>query len=396
MQRWNNNMFRATTFALVLSGYLFAGDIRIMDSNVSGDTVTVLTSGEFRIGEHDTPADMRKQSLDESKIYAAEYIGTYVKNERHLEQVGDAALTRTKSLITTFSAGRMPSEIMSESSDGIIYRQTSKHIVSIKSFLDEIDRQKKIADIEKSIENGPSIESTSDFTAALHKINHQKALIDERKNYLQKFTAAVLDAKFLSCSVSSINELKDGSGLAKYDCLFTPPTEYLENYKLYYQTDICNAHVTKIDLPSAESKLSVKERAGEVASAGLVGLGSLFLAPIWLELKALEKTTEFFKKSDDPKYNLLSMSDLKTTYDDGIHCSPDYVDKAPETKIYIMAYGGVAVGNFDAVEGGKIIKTANFTLIQKISDVSKVKDIRDNLTFRLDSKDIEFDKKFIF
>lgn len=387
-------MLRVTTLALVLSGYLIAGDIRITDSNVAGDTVTVSTYGEFRIGERDTPADMRKQSLDEAKIYAAEFIGTYVKNERHLEQVGDAALSRTKSLITTYSAGRMPSEVLSESSDGTIYKQTAKHTVSIQNFLEEIDRQKKIADIEKSISSGPSIESKNDFAAAVDKINRQKALIDERKKYLSKFTTAALDSKFLQCTTGSIDELKDGTAVAKYDCIFSPPPEYVENYKLYYQTDICNAHTTKIELPDPDSKKTIGQRTGEIASYGLLGLGSILIAPIWIELKALDHTMKFFNEEKKSDYNSIVINDLHTEYDDKIQCAPDYVENDPETEVYIMAFGGLSVGSFQGVSGGKIIKSARFTITHKLPAISKLKDLRENLSFKLDSKEIEFAKEY--
>lgn len=387
-------MLRATVFGLVLSGYLIAGDVRVTDSHVTGDTVTVVTAGEFRIGEHDTPADMRKQSLDEAKIYAAEFIGTYVKNERHLEQVGDAALSRTKSLITTYSAGRMPSEVLSENSDGTIYKQTAKHTVSIQSFLEEIDRQKKIADIEKSISAGPSIEAKNDFAAAVDKINRQKSLLDERKKYLTKFTTAALDSKFLQCTTGSIDELKDGTAIAKYDCLFSPPLDYIENYKLYYQTDICNAHATKIDLPSPDSKKTIGQRTSEIASYGFLGLGSILIAPIWLEINALDHTVKYFNREEKSEYNAITINDVRTEYDDNIQCSPNFVEKDPETEIHVMAFGGLSAGSFQAIDGGKIIKSARFTITHKLPAVSKVKDLRENLGFKLDSKEIEFSKNY--
>jgi hypothetical protein len=122
-------------FLILISICLFSADQIV---SREGDVVTVVSSGEYIMGDSDNRKESRTMALTQAKVNASEIAGTYI--ESNFESVtkqtnGDTVDKVTKQELRSFSAAILQSEIVNDTME-ILANKTTIYKVSIKAHID--------------------------------------------------------------------------------------------------------------------------------------------------------------------------------------------------------------------------------------------------------------------
>lgn len=332
-------------FILIFSTCTFASQIEILQTQRNGDVLSVTTKTVYQMSERESIEEVRRHVLDEQKQYVLEYAGNYIRTENQLESIGDASISRSKRFIATYAASMTSSKIINEStSSSMQYLQTLEVAIDTQALQKEIQREIKLTKVMEGYDR--SIQMKGEGFATQKENTHKDAQFNrERSDTLAKFGRTLINNQFLKCTVSS---LEGGTQRTKatYACIYEPPKEILENYRLYYQTDICDV------------KMVERSRDGGTNILGSIagGLGTVLVYPFTALIHSMEAKVENSASSD------VEFKEVDLEFSSGAGCTREWVKKEQNLMAVISLYGFKSKITIPVVQEGRVLVSAAFNL----------------------------------
>lgn len=349
--------------ALLFSAYALASQIEILQTQRNGDVLSVMTKTAYQMSERESIEEVRRHVLDEQKQYALEYAGNYIRTENQLESIGDASISRSKRFIATYAASMTSSKIINESTTSSMqYLQTLEVAIDTQALQKEIQREIKLTKVMQGYDRSIQIKGEG-FATQKENAQKDEQFNRERSDTLAKFGRTLINNQFLKCTVSS---LEGGTQRTKatYACIYEPPKEILENYRLYYQTDICDV------------KMVERSRDGGTNILGSIagGLGKVLAYPFTALIHSMEAKVENSASSD------VEFKEVDLEFSNGAGCTSKSVKKEQNLMAVISLYGFKSKITIPVVQERNLLAKAIFTLnFYSNKDVKSIKDISGSL-----------------
>lgn len=174
---------------LFLIGILFS-TLLSADQIVSreGDTVTVVASGEYIMGDSDNRKEARTMALTQAKTNASEVAGTYIESnfESVTQQTNGSVVDKvTKQELRLFSAAILQSEITNDTME-MLANKTTVYKVSVKARIDLAtlrERVKQLGEDKAKKDRLIGLEKENkDLSSALEKLSGQMRTLENAKS----------------------------------------------------------------------------------------------------------------------------------------------------------------------------------------------------------------------
>lgn len=349
--------------ALLFSAYALASQIEILQTQRNGDVLSVITKTAYQMSERESIEEVRRHVLDEQKQYVLEYAGNYIRTENQLESIGDASISRSKRFIATYAACMTSSKIINEfTTSSMQYLQTLEVSIDTQELQKEIQREINLTKVMQGYDQSTQIKREG-FSAQMENAQKDEQFNRERSDTLAKFGRTLINNQFLKCTVSS---LEGGTQRIKatYACIYEPPKEILENYRLYYQTDICDV------------KMVERSNDGSTNILGSIvgGLGKVSAFPFTALIHSMEARVENSASSD------VEFKEVDVEFSSGAGCTSKSVKKEQNLMSVISLYGFKSKITIPVVQEGNLLAKATFTLIFfSNEDAKNIKDISGSL-----------------
>jgi len=149
-----------------------------------GDVVTVVSSGEYIMGDSDNRKESRTMALTQAKVNASEIAGTYIESnfESIIKQTNDDKVEKiTKKELRSFSAAILQSEIIRDTME-LLADKTTVYKITIKAKIDLATLRERVKQIgEDKIKKDKLIsleKENKELSDTLQKLSKQMKVLE--------------------------------------------------------------------------------------------------------------------------------------------------------------------------------------------------------------------------